>query len=63
MQGYGLSDIADYLGHSRQATDILFDRAIDKMVAYNNQRWNECYSDRPFRGSLFDKHPCSFHSI
>ncbi len=47
MQGYGVSDVADYLGHARQTTDTMFDRAVEKIVARNNQLWTECYADRP----------------
>lgn len=47
MQGYGLSDIADYLGHARQTSDTIFDRAVEKIVQQNNRRWEECYGDKP----------------
>lgn len=47
MQGYGISDVADYLGHARQTTDTMFDRAVEKIVARNNQSWRDCYEDRP----------------
>ena len=47
MQGYGLSDIADYLGHARQNTSVMLDRAVAKIVEQNNRSWEECYSDRP----------------
>ena len=63
MHGYGLSDIADYLGHTRQSAGVMLDRAIEKMVAYNNQRWSECYSEMPISRFLSDKVGSSFHSI
>lgn len=47
MQGYGLSDIADYLGHARQTSDTMLERAVEKIVAANNQRWDECYGEKP----------------
>ena len=47
MQGYSLSDTADYLGHVRQAVSVMFDRAVEKIVARNNQNWEDCYSNRP----------------
>ena len=46
MQGYGISDIADVLGHARQTASILFDRAVEKIIARNNQVWDECYGSR-----------------
>lgn len=47
MQGYSLGDIADYLGHARQASDTMLNRAVEKIVARNNQRWDLCYGDKP----------------
>lgn len=47
MQGYGLSDIAEYLGHARQTSNEMFDRAVEKITAENNRRWEACHSDKP----------------
>ncbi len=47
MQGYSISDIADYRGQAKQTTDTLFSRAVEKVVAENNRRWMECYSEKP----------------
>ena len=42
MKGYILSDIADHYGKSRQNMEILFKRAIKKIVRRNNEDWEEC---------------------
>ena len=47
MQGYSISDVAEYLGQARQTADTVFDRAVEKVVAENNRRWTECYSEKP----------------
>lgn len=41
MQGYMLSDIADHYGKSKQNFDILFRRAVKKIVKQNNADWEE----------------------
>ena len=41
MQGYVLSDIADNYGKSRQNFEMLFRRAIKKIVKRNNEDWEE----------------------
>lgn len=46
MEGYGISDIAEYLGHARQTSEEMFARAVDKIVAKNNARWEACRCDR-----------------
>lgn len=39
MQGYILSDIADHYGKQRQTFDVLFRRAVKKIVSRNNADW------------------------
>lgn len=41
MYGYTISDIAENFGKSRSLYDILFKRAIKKIVAANNREWEE----------------------
>lgn len=47
MRGYALSDIADHFGKTRQTFEIMFGRAVKKIVKQNNADWDETYSDRP----------------
>lgn len=46
MRGYMLQDIADHYGKSRQNFDILFRRAVKKIVKLNNADWEECTGGR-----------------
>ena len=46
MKGYMLQDIADHYGKSRQNFDILFRRAVKKIVKLNNADWEECTGGR-----------------
>lgn len=39
MLGYGLADIADHYGKTRQNYEILFRRAVKKIVRRNNADW------------------------
>ena len=41
MQGYILADIAEHYGKSKQNFDILFRRAVKKIVKRNNMDWEE----------------------
>ena len=41
MKGYALYDIAEHYGKSRQNFDILFRRAVKKIVKRNNADWEE----------------------
>ena len=43
MKGYVISDIAEHYGKSRQNFEILFKRAIKKIVKRNTEDWNEMY--------------------
>lgn len=45
MQGYSLSDIAEHFGHARQTAGVIFDRAVEKIVAANNEEWKEVYGN------------------
>lgn len=46
MQGYGLSDIAAHFGKTRQSLEILFKRAVKKIVRQNNKDWEACTGAR-----------------
>ncbi len=46
MQGYRLADIADHYGKSKQNFDILFRRAVKKIVKRNNADWEETTGGR-----------------
>ena len=46
MQGYILQDIAEHYGKSRQNFDILFRRAVKKIVKQNNTDWEACTGGR-----------------
>lgn len=46
MQGYILADIADHFGKTRQSLEILFKRAVKKIVKRNNSDWEECTGAR-----------------
>lgn len=52
MKGYSLNDIADYYGKTRQNFEIMFRRAVKKVVRRNNQDWDEWKEER-FRPSKF----------
>lgn len=41
MYGYSIRDIAENFGKSRQLYEILFKRAIKKIVKRNNEEWEE----------------------
>ena len=44
MYGYTSQDIADRLSVTRQTVDVMFKRAVKKIVEENNRRWNAVYS-------------------
>lgn len=46
MQGYIITDIAEHFGKSRQNFEILFGRAVEKIVSRNNADWEECTGGR-----------------
>ena len=46
MKGYILQDIAEHYGKSRQNFDILFRRAVKKIVKRNNMDWEETTGGR-----------------
>ena len=46
MEGYALADIADHFGKTRQNLDILFRRAVRKIVKRNNADWEEVTGGR-----------------
>lgn len=46
MKGYILADIADHYGKSIQNFDILFRRAVKKIVRQNNADWEACTGAR-----------------
>ena len=50
MKGYILSDIAEHYGKSRQNFEILFRRAVKKIVKRNNDDWAETMEVRHKRG-------------
>lgn len=41
MRGYSLPDIAYHFGKSRQTFEILFKRAVKKIVKRNDKDWEE----------------------
>lgn len=41
MRGYSLPDIAYHFGKSRQIFEILFKRAVKKIVKRNDKDWEE----------------------
>lgn len=41
MYGYSIVDIADHFGKTRQLYEILFKRAVKKIVRRNNADWEE----------------------
>ncbi len=45
MYGYTISDIAEYYKVARQTCDVMFHRAVDKIVRENNKRWIEVNCD------------------
>lgn len=46
MRGYALPDIAEHFGKARQSFEILFKRAVKKIVKRNNADWEECTGAR-----------------
>lgn len=46
MKGYILSDIAEHYGKARQTFEILFKRAVKKIVKRNNADWEACTGAR-----------------
>ena len=43
MYGYNSQDIADSLAVARQTIDVIFKRAVKKIVEENNRRWRAVY--------------------
>ena len=43
MYGYTSQDIADRMSVARQTVDVIFKRAIKKIVDENNRRWHAVY--------------------
>lgn len=41
MYGYSITDIAENFGKTRQSYEIMFKRAVKKIVAKNNKDWEE----------------------
>lgn len=41
MEGYALPDIAEHFGKTRQTFEVLFKRAVRKLVKQNNAEWEE----------------------
>ena len=41
MKGYSLPDIAEHFKKTRQQFEILFKRAVKKIVKINNADWEE----------------------
>ena len=41
MKGYTLPDIAEYFGKARQTFEVIFKRAVRKIVKRNNADWEE----------------------
>ena len=41
MKGYTLPDIAFHFGKTRQHMEILFKRAVNKIIKRNNMDWEE----------------------
>lgn len=46
MEGYGIADIAEHYGKTRQTFEILFKRAVKKIVRCNNADWEEVTGGR-----------------
>ena len=46
MRGYSLTDIAEHYGKARQSFEILFKRAVKKIVKRNNADWEDCTGAR-----------------
>ena len=46
MKGYALADIAEHYGKTRQTFEILFKRAVRKIVKTNNADWEEATGGR-----------------
>lgn len=44
MYGYTSADIADRLGVARQTVDVMFKRAVRKIVESNNAHWTDTYA-------------------
>lgn len=45
MYGYTSADIADRLGVTRQTIDVMFKRAVKKIVEENNAKWHRVYCE------------------
>ena len=45
MLGYSLPDIAEHYGKTRQTFEILFKRAVKKIVKRNDLDWGECHGE------------------
>lgn len=41
MKGYTLPDIAEHFGKTRQTFEVIFKRAVRKIVKRNNADWEE----------------------
>lgn len=41
MRGYSLPDIADHFGKTRQTFEVIFKRAVRKIVKRNDADWEE----------------------
>lgn len=41
MKGYTLPDIAEYFGKTRQTFEVIFKRAVKKLVKRNDADWEE----------------------
>ena len=46
MEGYALADIAEHYGKTRQTFEVLFRRAVRKIVKRNNADWEEVTGGR-----------------
>lgn len=46
MYGYTSADIADRIGVARQTVDVIFKRAVRKIVEANGKHWYEVYDNR-----------------
>lgn len=44
MYGYTSADIAQKLGIARQSVDVMFKRAVSKIVEANGQNWHDTYA-------------------
>lgn len=44
MYGYTSQDISERLSVTRQTVDVIFKRAVKKIVEENNRRWHAVYA-------------------